>query len=86
MITTLGRNRFVHAVANGAPRDIKLIEIVPMRSMTADDAPVKGVFGCFAIVSYRSWYTPKTNVIPQAVNMMVKEARTTMMGRLYVVV
>lgn len=72
--TNLGEKRLAHATTKGAPIVIRDMDRVPMRSISAGEAPVKGVSGCCERVSKTAWKIPKAKLIPQHVKTMVKEA------------
>lgn len=75
----LGEKRFAQATTNGAPMVMREMDIVPIRSINAGDAPVKGVFGCCESVSKTAWKMPKAKLIPQQVTTIVNEAMVMMM-------
>lgn len=74
----LGEKRLDHATTKGAPMVIRDMDRVPIRSMSAGDAPVKGVSGCCERVSKTAWKIPKAKLIPQHVKTIVNEARVMM--------
>lgn len=75
----LGEKRFAQATTNGAPMVMREMDMVPMRSINAGDAPVNGVSGCCESVSNTAWKMPKAKLMPQQVNTIVKEAMVMMM-------
>lgn len=69
-----GEKRLAQATTNGANMVMREMDMVPIRSIRAGDAPVKGVSGSCERVSNTAWKIPKAKLIPQQVKTIVKEA------------